>query len=241
MNDGPRAGHHDSFFTGIVPLVTGPQCVHAASRPVMSTLPRILIFLGLAWLAYMLFHDARVAMNKPEIDMSRVVLLFGALVVVGVAAGVFFAFSFVPRIGDAIGNFFFQPAQKIEKDPHAPAQAAIARGDFPGAVEQYRRILETNPGDTLAYSEIAKIDCEQLHDPAAAAAILETALEHEWTTDDAAFLISRLVDVRWNFLHDAQNSRALLLQVLELMPGTRHAANAGHRLKEIEHQITLEG
>jgi hypothetical protein len=207
----------------------------------MSTLPRILIFLGLAGLAYVLFHDARIAMNKPEIDTSRVVVLFGALVIVGVAAGVFLAFSVVPRIGDAVGNFFFQPAQKIEKDPHAPAQAAIARGDFPGAVEQYCRILETNPGDTLAYSEIAKIACEHLNDPVAAVATLERALEYEWPEDDAAFLISRLVDVRWNFLHDAPSARALLQQIVEMMPGTRHAANAGHRLKEIEHQITLGG
>ena len=212
-----------------------------ALQPAMSTLPRILILLVLAGLAYVLFHDARIAMNKPNIDSGRVVLLFGAVVVVGVVGGVFLAVSVVPRIGDAIGNFFFQPAQKIEKDPHAPAQAAIARGDFAGAVEQYRLILETNPGDTLAYSEIAKIACEHLQDPALAAATLEGALEHEWAGDDAAFLTSRLVDVHWNFLHDAGNARALLLQIIELMPGTRHAANAGHRLKEIEQQITLEG
>jgi hypothetical protein len=208
----------------------------------MSTLPRILIFLGLAGLAYVLFHDARIAMNRPEIDMSRVVVLFGALVIVGVAAGVLLAFSVVPRIGDVIGNFFFQPAQKIEKqDPHAPAQAAIARGDFTGAIEEYCRVLETNPGDTLAYSEIAKIACEHLHDPVAAVATLERALEYEWPEDDAAFLLSRLVDVRWKFLHDSASARALLQQIVELMPGTRHAANAGHRLKEIEQQTPLEG
>jgi tetratricopeptide (TPR) repeat protein len=207
----------------------------------MSTLPRILIFLGLVWLAYMLFHDVRVAMNKPDIDTSRVVLLFGALVLVGVAGGVFLAVSVVPRIGDAIGNFFFQPAEKIEKDPHAPALAAMARGDFAVAVEQYHRILETTPGDTLAYSEIAKIACEHLQDPALAVATLERALEHEWTEDDAAFLTSRLVDVQWNFLHDAGSARTLLLQIVEMMPGTRHAANAGHRLREIEQQIALEG
>jgi tetratricopeptide (TPR) repeat protein len=207
----------------------------------MSTLPRILIFLGLAGIAYMLFHDARIAMSKPEVDMSRVVLLFGALVLVGVAGGVLMALFVVPAIGDAIGNFFFQPDTKAERDPHGPALAAIARGDFAEAVEQYRRIVENAPGDTLAYSEIAKIACEHLQDPALAAATLEHALEYEWGQDDAAFLTSRLVDVYWDFLHDARSARALLLQIAEMMPCTRHAANAGHRLKEIEQQIALEG
>jgi tetratricopeptide (TPR) repeat protein len=207
----------------------------------MSTLPRILIFLGLAWLAYVLFHDARIAMNKPDVDMSRVVVLFCGLVAVGVAGGILVVLTVVPRIGDALGNFFFQPGEKMEKNPHAPALAAIARGDYAGAVEQYGQILEANPGDTLAYSEIAKIACEHLQDPALAAATLERALEHEWAADDAAFLTSRLVDVNWNFQHDASSARALLLQIIEMMPGTRHAANAGHRLKEIEHQIALEG
>jgi len=207
----------------------------------MSTLPRILILLCLAGLVYVLFHDTRVAMNKPDVDSSRVVLLFGALVIVGVTTGVFLALTVVPRIGDAIGNFFFQPSEKIEKDPHATAQAAIARGDYAGAIEEYRQILEGNPADTLAYSEIAKISCEHFEDPAAAAAALERALENEWSQDDAAFLSARLVDVYWNYLRDGRGARALLLQVVETMPGTRHAANAGHRLREIEQQIALEG
>lgn len=205
----------------------------------MSTLPRLLIFLGLAFLLFVLFRETRLAMNHS--DTGRVILLFGGLVVVGTTAGVLFAMSILPRIGEAFGNFFFQPAGQIEKDPHSAAQAAVLRGDYAAAVEEYRQILESDPADTLAYSEIAKISCEHLDDAPGAAATLEKALEREWSPNDAAFLSTRLVDVYWNFQHDAQNARAILLQIVESMPETRQAANAAHRLKEIEHQIALEG
>jgi tetratricopeptide (TPR) repeat protein len=173
-------------------------------------------------------------------DFGRMVVLFGALVIVGGAAGVMMMLTIVPRIGDAIGNFFFQPSEEIEKDPHAPALAASARGDYPAAVEEYQKNLAEDPMDLLAYSEIAKISCEHLEDPAGAATTLEEALQQEWPPDDVAFLTSRLVDVYWTFQHDAARARALLVQIVEAMPGTRHAANATHRLREIEQQIAQE-
>jgi tetratricopeptide (TPR) repeat protein len=147
----------------------------------------------------------------------------------------------MPRLGDAVGNFFFQPNQEVEKDPHSSAAAAVARGDYEAAVEEYRQILEKDPTDTLSYSEIAKISCEHLDDSLGASALLEQALQREWSPEDAAFLSTRLIDVYWKYQHDACSARALLVQIIENMPGTRHAANAEHRLREIEQQITLEG
>lgn len=206
----------------------------------MPSLPRLLIFLGLAWLTFVLFSEAHALNNKPDVDPSRVVLLFGGVVLVGGVTGILFVLMIMPQIGDAIGNFFFQPNQQVEKDPHSAAQAALARGDHEAALEEYRQILEAEPGDTLAYSEIAKISCEHFGDPATAAETLEEALQREWLPEDAAFLSSRLVDVYWKFQHDARSSRALLLQIIETMPGTRHAANAEHRLREIEQQLAMD-
>ena len=207
----------------------------------MRSLPRLLIFLGLLWLTFVLFREAQAANNKPDADASRLVLLFGGVVLVGGAAGILFVLMVMPQIGDAIGNFFFQPNQQIEKDPHSAAQSALARGDHEAAIEEYRQILENDPTDTLAYSELAKISCEHFEDPADAAETLEQALEREWPPEDAAFLSSRLVDVYWKFQRDARSARALLMQIIETMPGTRHAANAEHRLREIEQQLELEG
>jgi len=207
----------------------------------MRALPRLLLFLGLAYLAFVLFHEARLAKAHPDVDPSKVVLLFAGFILIGGSAAIIVVVMVMPRIGDAVGNFFFQPNQEIEKDPHSSAQAALARGDYAAAVEEYRQILQMDPNDTLSYSEIAKISCEHLDDVAGAQSMLEEALQREWAPNDAAFLSARLVDVYWKFQHDARSARALLVQIIESMPGTRHAANAEHRLKEIEHQLALEG
>jgi tetratricopeptide (TPR) repeat protein len=207
----------------------------------MRALPRLLLFLGLAYITFVLFHEASLARKNPEVDPSKIVLLFAATVLVGGTTAIIVVSLVLPAIGDAVGNFFFQPDQEIEKDPHASAQAALARGEYAEAVEEYRRILADDPTDTLSYSEIAKISCEHLDDAAGAAAILEEALKREWTPDEAAFLTSRLVDVYWKYQRNIRGARALLIQVVESMPGTRHAANAEHKLKELEQEIALEG
>ncbi len=207
----------------------------------MRALPRLLILLGLAYLSFVLFHEARLASKNPDIDPSKVVMLFAGVVLIGGTAAVLVVVFIMPRIGDAVGNFFFQPSQEIEKDPHSAAAAALARGDYAAAVEEYRQIVEKDPADTHSYSEIAKISCEHLDDALGASSILEQALRREWSPEDAAFLSARLVDVYWKYQHDARSARALLLQIIESMPGTRHAANAEHRLRDLEQQIALEG
>jgi hypothetical protein len=207
----------------------------------MRALPRLLLFLGLAYLAFVLFHEAHLASKNPDIDPTKVVMMFAGVVLIGGIAAIVVAVKVMPMIGDAIGNFFFQPDQEVEKDPHSAAAAAITRGDFPGAIAEYQEILKNDPTDTLSYSEIAKISCEHLNDPDGAAALLEEALQREWAPEDAAFLSARLVEVYWKYQHDARRARALLMQIMEAMPGTRHSANAEHRLKEIEQQLALEG
>lgn len=207
----------------------------------MRALPRLLLFLGLVYLAVVLFHDAHLASKNPDIDPTKVVMMFAGVVLIGGTAAILVVVMVMPMIGDAVGNFFFQPAEKVEKDPHSAAAAALTRGDYPAAIEEYQKILKNEPTDTLSYSEIAKISCEHLNDAEGAAALLEEALQREWSPEDAAFLSARLVDVYWKFQHDARRARALLIQIMEAMPGTRHSANAEHRLKEIEQQLALEG
>lgn len=207
----------------------------------MRALPRLLLFLGLAYVTFVLFHEASLARKNPDVDPSKIVLLFAATVLVGGSAAIIVVVMVMPSLGDAVGNFFFQPNDEIEKDPHHSAQAALARGDYAGAVGEYKQIIAADPTDTLSYSEIAKISCEHLDDAPGAAATLEEALQREWSADDAAFLTARLVDVYWKYQRDIRSARALLIQIMENMPGTRHAANAEHKLKEIEQQIALEG
>jgi tetratricopeptide (TPR) repeat protein len=207
----------------------------------MRSLPGALIALALAYLTFILFREARVAYASETVDSSRVVLLFGGVVILGVAAGVLFVSLFMPVIGEWIGNFFFNPDEEQEKGPHADALAAIARGDYQRAIEEYRDAFAKDETDTLALSEIVRLSCDKLHDCDAAAAFLEEALERDWPPEDAAFLSTRLVDVYWNHQHNAARARAMLLQIIETLPNSKFAANAQHRLHEIERQLAQQG
>ncbi len=201
---------------------------------------RALIVLALCWVAFVFFTDARAEMKKEVQDFNKIVLYFGGVVLIGGAAGVLIVTVVLPAVGDAIGNLFFSPNQSIGKAPHADALVAIARGDYEAAVQEYLKAFEKDPHDTLALSEVAKIECEHLGNPVAAADVLEQALEREWTPEDASFLTSRLAEIYWKYQHNARDARGLLMQIIESMPGTKHAANAQHKLQEIERALALE-
>lgn len=207
----------------------------------MRNITRLFVVLALLWLAYTLFGKARAAYSQEEVDATRVVTLFASMLLVALVAGGFFVVSFLPEIGEGIGNLFFNPNEPLPANPHGKALAAVARGDYLGAIHEYEEVFEKDPTDTLALSEITHLYCDKLHDPAPAAALLEKALGREWLAEDAAFLTSRLVDVYWHHQGDLSRARELLLEVMDLLPGTKHAANAQHRLHEIERQVAMQG
>lgn len=207
----------------------------------MQFLSRLVVVLALGWLAFNLFGQARDASLQEEVDGTRVIMLFGGVVLVGAVAGGLFVISFLPEIGDRIGNFFFNPSETVEANPHAKALGYVARGDYKEAIAEYQRFWERDPSDTLALSEVTHLYCDKLHDPASAVTVLESALNRELAAEDAAFLSSRLVDVYWNHLRDANRARTLLQEVIETLPGTKYAANANHRLHEIDRHELAQG
>jgi len=201
---------------------------------------RTILFVLLLVFAFVLFHNARAAYNSPDVAPSKMLGLFAGFVVLAVAVAILFVTTILPALVESATNLFFNPNEKVEKDPHSDAISAVARGEYEEAIEAYRVIYEKDPTDTLALSESAKIYCEHLENPAAAAELLEEALKKEWPPEGAAFLSTRLVDVYWKCQHDGRSARALLLQIMEAMPETRHAANASHRLLEIDKELALE-
>jgi tetratricopeptide (TPR) repeat protein len=206
----------------------------------MISFSRIVMVAALLWIAYVLFGQAQAAYSQEQVDGTRVVMLFGGMLLVALAAGALTVLTFLPDMGDAVGNFFFNPNEQIEKSPHADALAAVARGDYRQAITAYENAFEKDPKDTMAVSEIIHLYCDKLHEPDNAAAYLEGVLDREWAPHDAAFLSSRLVDVYWNHQHDVRSARALLMQIIETLPGTKYAANAQHRLHEIERQAVMQ-
>ncbi|MGC3989630.1 MAG: hypothetical protein QM796_08135 [Chthoniobacteraceae bacterium] len=203
----------------------------------MRLLPRLLILAALGFVGFVLFREARIEQLQPSSDPSKIVLLFVGVTFIGVIGGTFLAGAIIPLIGEMVGHLFYTPDVKAEKDKHSVAMGKIAQGDYEGAAQEYLAAFEKDPTDTLAVSEAAHIYCDKLERPEEAARILEAAVEGEHPVDEGAFLASRLVDVYWNHFHDAIRARQVLIQIAENLPETRHAANAQHRLMEIDRAL----
>jgi len=203
----------------------------------MRLLPRLLILTALCFVGFVLFREARIEQLQPSSDPSKIVVLFVGVTLIAVIGATFLAGAIIPMLGETVGHLFYTPDVKVEKSKHSAAMGKLAQGDYEGAAQEYLAAFEKDPSDTLAVSEAAQIYCDKLNQPAEAARILEAALEGEHPVDEGAFLASRLVDVYWNYFHDAVRSRQILIQLAENLPETRHAANAHHRLSEIDRAL----
>jgi tetratricopeptide (TPR) repeat protein len=204
----------------------------------MGPFLRLLVLAVFVWIGCALFSAAEVQSHTDSPDKTGILLLFGGTVLDGLAIATMIAWIIVPAIGETAGAFFFNPGREIEADPHADAIARVAQGDFDGAIEQYEDILAKDPNDTLAISEIARICCRDLGDTARAATVIERALDRDWPEEQSSFLGNRLADI-YLLQDDPVRARLLLLQIAENMEGTKYAANAQHRLHEIDRALEL--
>ena len=203
----------------------------------MRIFPRIIIVAALLGALFLLIEHVK-ALQDAGIDSSKLVTFYFAILGLVVVTALVFCVTMLPLMGEFIGNFMFTPNEKIERSPHADALAKLAAGDFPGAVEEYREVFADNPQDTHAASEIVRLYCDKIEDPEAAAGFLVEALSvPDRTPEEIAFLSQRMVDVCWLHQHDAIRARAILIKIAEDMPETREAANALHRLQEIDRAV----
>lgn len=206
----------------------------------MRTLARTVVILALIWLEVILYLEALKLRNAETADGTKVFLVFLAIIFIAIVIGAIVATAIIPAIGDAVGSFFFNPNQEIERGPYADAMACVAKGDYGEAIEEYKKVIGRDPADTHAASEIVHLYCDKLVNPNAAEQFLEETLQKEWPPEQGAFFASRLVDVYWNYKHDSVSARHILMQIAETMPETKHAANAMHRLHEIERALADE-
>jgi tetratricopeptide (TPR) repeat protein len=197
---------------------------------------RLLLLAAFAWVGYVILSEAREQAALDQPDNSKVALLFAGSILDGLVIAAIVAFMVVPVLGDMVGGYFFNPGTQIEKDPHSDAISKLARGDPEGAIRSYEEILANDPADTLAISEIARICCRDLEDTARGAAVLEQALQQEWPHEQSSFLANRLADV-YMLQHNPMRARQLITEVANSMEGTRYAANAQHRLRDIDRMI----
>lgn len=151
--------------------------------------------------------------------------------------GIVFVFEILPLIAHKVTHAVYDSAEMVERDVMHDARALFAQGEYEGAIVAFRKAADADPTNRFPWVEIAKIQKDNLHDPAAAIATLSEAVQcQEWQVEDAAFFLFRLVELYDESMSDRESATGILNQVVELFPETRHSANALHKLREWEQQ-----
>jgi tetratricopeptide (TPR) repeat protein len=202
----------------------------------MGSFIRVLILAALLYLGYILYAEAHEQSKLDNPDGEKVGLLFAGIILDGAVIATIVGLWVAPAIGDAVGGFFFSSGAKIEQDEKSKAIAKVAQGDPEGAIAVYQEILQKDPNDSQAISEIARICCRDLDDTARAASTVEQALEREWPPQQSSFLANRLADI-YLLQNDTGRAKEILMQIISSMAGSKFAANATHRMREIDRAI----
>jgi tetratricopeptide (TPR) repeat protein len=189
----------------------------------------ILIRLGIIALVVLI---CKLAYDKVADDPGMLLVYFIALG----AIGGFLVVKFVlPWFGDAVTTALLSSGEEVKPTETMKAAAKLAQGDYQGAIEEHEKSLKQNPAQSFPVGEIAKIHAEKLNDPQTALRVLETHIAaREWPQDDAAFLRFRVIDIHIVQLQDFDTAHVLLERAIADFPNTRHAANAHHKLGEVE-------
>lgn len=147
--------------------------------------------------------------------------------------GIFFVVHALPFFAQRVTHGVFDSAEMVEKDFMRDARSLIAQGDYEGAIAAYQEAAAADPLNRLPWVEIAKIQKTNLEDPAAAIQTIRHALEsQEWEVNDAAYFLFRLAELYDEVNGDRASAVAIMNQVIEQFPETRHSANATHKLHE---------
>jgi tetratricopeptide (TPR) repeat protein len=147
--------------------------------------------------------------------------------------GVVFVVYILPVLAHKFSHAVYDSGEMVEKDVMHDARALYAQGDYEGAIEAYRAAAKADPNNRMPWVEIAKIQRENLEDPDAAIETLRHVLEHyAWPERDAAFFLFRLAEIYDHDKEDRASAAAILQQVMEQFPETRHSANARHKLHD---------
>lgn len=178
----------------------------------------------------------RLAKMKSDLESKRNEKTFSGILLAFLTAGlagIVFVIHVLPAIAHRMTHAVYDSAEMVEKDPMHDARAKVAQGDYEGAVEAFREAAKADQLNRLPWVEIAKIQREQLEDPAAAIQTLRHAIENqEWQVNDAAYLMFRLAELYNEDMQDRQSAATIMQQVIDQFPETRHSANARHKMHE---------
>ncbi|RYD28024.1 MAG: tetratricopeptide repeat protein [Verrucomicrobiaceae bacterium] len=149
--------------------------------------------------------------------------------------GIVFVVYLLPFFAQRVTHAVYDSAEVVEKDAMHDARSLMAQGDYEGAIAAFQQAATVDPLNRLPWVEIAKIQKDNLGDSGAAIQTIRHALESQaWEVNDAAYFLFRLAELYDEVEGDRASAVAIMNQVVEQFPGTRHSANAGHKLHEWE-------
>ena len=156
-----------------------------------------------------------------------------------IATGVFVAFLIIsyvlPNLVQRASEEVYGSTEKVgSPDALSQAQANVAQGDWEQAIASYQEAAVADPSNRLPWVEIAAIQRDRLEDPELALATLDNALARgSWRENDEAFFLFRKIEIHEDDLNQRSQAVAVLREVMEKFPQTRHYANAMHKLREL--------
>jgi tetratricopeptide (TPR) repeat protein len=149
--------------------------------------------------------------------------------------GILFVVYLLPFFAQRVTHAVYDSAEMVEKDVMHDARSLMAQGDYEGAIAAFKQAAAADPLNRLPWVEIAKIQKTNLEDPAAAIATIRHALESQaWEVNDAAYFLFRLAELYDEVEGNRASAVAIMNQVIEQFPETRHSANARNKLHEWE-------
>ena len=147
--------------------------------------------------------------------------------------GIFAVVHLLPFFAQRLTHAVYDSGEMVEKDVMHDARSLLAQGNYEGAIAAFQQAAAAEPLNRLPWVEIAKIYKDNLGDPASAVATIRHALESQaWEVNDAAYFLFRLAELYDEVDGDRASAVAIMNQVVEQFPGTRHSANATHKLHE---------
>lgn len=147
--------------------------------------------------------------------------------------GIVFVTWLLPILADKMTHAVYDSGEEIGEDPFHTARVLMAQGEWDGAIAAFKEAAVEDPLNRMPYVEIAKIQKAHLEQPAAAVLTLREAIEgQEWEQNDAAYLMFRLAEIYDEDVQDRESAVAIMEQVMEQFPETRHSANARNKLHE---------
>ena len=147
--------------------------------------------------------------------------------------GIFFVVYLLPFFAQRVTHAVYDSAEMVEKDVMHDARSLMAQGDYEGAIEAFKQAAAADPLNRLPWVEIAKIQKDNLEIRTRRSRPSATpwkARSGRSTMRPISFSASRSSMTRCE--GDRASAVAIMNQVIEQFPGTRHSANASHKLHE---------